>query len=144
VRNLLLRYPNVVAYVAGHTHRSDAKPYEHPSRPSGFWEINTPSLIDAAQQLRAIELMSNRDGTLSFFGTILDHGARVNTPRPGTAAGLSARQLASISREVSFNDPQTSADEGLGERRDRNVELLLRDPRRLARRGDRLDGTATT
>ncbi len=131
VRSLLLRYPNVVAYVAGHTHQSDATPYSHPSRKGGFWEINTPSLVDPAQQLRTIELMDNRDGTLSFFGTIVDHAAPVRPPRPGSASGFSIGQLASLAREVAFNDPQTDEQEALGTRRDRNVELVLKNPRRL-------------
>jgi hypothetical protein len=49
---------------------------------------------------------------------------------------LSLRQLASLGRTLSYNDPQRleiedEADDTdkLGERRDRNVELVLRDPR---------------
>jgi hypothetical protein len=43
------------------------------------------------------------------------------------------RRLASISRELAFNDHQASHDErgeggGRGSREDRNVELIVRDP----------------
>jgi hypothetical protein len=81
--------------------------------------------------------MDNRDGTLSIFGTVLDHAG---APDPGTAAtpGRSVPLLASISRELSFNDPDadeqpdpgTEESDGSrrGRRSDRNVELLLRNP----------------
>ena len=70
-----------------------------------------------------------RDGTLSIFGTILDHAAPIAAPAPGTAAAtLTDPQVSSISRVLSWNDPQ--ADEShLGRRQDRNVELALLDPR---------------
>jgi hypothetical protein len=65
--------------------------------------------------------MDNRDGTLSLFCTLVDH-----------AGG----GLASLARTLSWNDPQREGVEGSegqadkrGARRDRNVELLLRDPR---------------
>ncbi len=45
------------------------------SRSSGFWQINTASHVDWAQQSRLIEPMNNRDGTLSIFTTILDQAA---------------------------------------------------------------------
>jgi hypothetical protein len=127
VRDLFLRYPNVIAYVAGHTHRSDVTPYGRAGR--GLWEINTPSLVDPAQQLRTVEVIDNRDGTLSLFGTILDHSAPVRPPAPGGASSFTPRQMAALSRELSFNDPQVDPSEGLGQRSDRNVELLIDDPR---------------
>ncbi len=115
VRALFVRTPNVVAYVAGHTHANRV------TFQGGFWEINTASHIDWPQQSRLIEIMDNRDGTLSLFGTLVDH-----------AGG----GLASLARTLSWNDPQREGVEGSegeadkrGARRDRNVELLLRDPR---------------
>jgi hypothetical protein len=110
---LFLRHPSVIAFVAGHEHDNRIKPY-----PGGFWEIVTASHIDWPQQSRLLELVDNRDGTLSIFGTVLDHGAR---------------GLASIARELSFDDPQAlSGENGTRDRRggpaDRDVELLVRDP----------------
>ena len=73
--------------------------------------------------------MDNRDGTLSLFTTILNHAAPVAAPAPGTAAAtLTDAQLGSISRVLSFNDPQRDADHP-GGRDDRNTELVLLDPR---------------
>jgi metallophosphoesterase (TIGR03767 family) len=135
VRALLDATPNVVAYVTGHTH-ANAIRFWRAEHGRGFWEINTASHIDWPQQSRLIQLMDNRDGTLSIFGTILDSAAPQAAPAPGPAVGLTLDQLVSLGRTLAFNDPQKLDDEGggqlsdkRGERRDRNVELLVRDPR---------------
>ncbi len=75
--------------------------------------------------------MDNRDGTLSIFGTLIDHAATLATPRPGTpAAGFSTETLAAVGRELAYNDPQVGVEDGAeGRPEDRNVELLLADPR---------------
>jgi metallophosphoesterase (TIGR03767 family) len=137
LRDLFLRFPNVVAYVAGHTHENHLTPYR--GRRGGFWEINTASHSDFPHQSRLIEIMDNRDGTLSLFGTLLDSAAPINPPPSGDATAFNEAQLASISRLIAANDPQGKGvpnpgyDPGLGRRRDRNAELVLADPRRLAR-----------
>ena len=126
----------MIAYVAGHTHANRVDFYRG-RKGRGFWQINTASHIDWPQQSRLIEVMDNRDGTLSLFGTILDSAAPAAAPAPGTdALGLSTPQLASLGRTLSVNDPQREGLEGsggdapkLGRRADRNVELLVRDPR---------------
>ena len=133
LRDLFLRFPNVVAYVSGHTHENAIDPFINRRSKTGFWQLNTASLVDPPQQLRAIELMDNRDGTLSIFNTVIDHAAPAAVPAPGTsAASFSNDQLASISRAASFRDPQESFRKKRGGRNDRNVELLLRDPRTLS------------
>jgi metallophosphoesterase (TIGR03767 family) len=135
VRALLAAHRNVITYVAGHTHANEVRFFKG-RRGCGFWEINTASHIDWPQQSRLIEVMDNRDGTLSIFGTVLDAAAPQAAPAPGPAMGLGLRQLVSLGRTLSYNDPQRretedEADETdkLGERRDRNVELLVADPR---------------
>ena len=127
VRALLLRYPNVVAYVAGHTHDNRIDLIKRGR--GGFWQINTASHADTPQQSRLIEVMDNCDGTLSLFTTVLDHAAPIAAPAPGTAAaGFTETQLASVSRVLAWNDPQ--AERGArGRTLDRNMELVLRDPR---------------
>ena len=128
VRALFLRYPHLVAYVAGHTHDNRIDLIKRGR--SGFWQINTASHADTPQQSRLIEVMDNRDGTLSLFTTVLDHAAPIAAPAPGTAAaGFTDRQLASVSRVLAWNDPQ--AERGArGRTLDRNMELVLRDPRK--------------
>ena len=136
VRALLAGTPNVIAYVAGHTHANRVD-FLRSRGGRGFWEINTASHIDWPQQSRTIEVMDNRDGTLSLFGTLLDSAAPAAAPPPGDATGFTPAQLASLGRTLSFNDPQREGLEGSGgdaekrgRARDRNVELLVRDPRR--------------
>jgi len=139
LRDLFLRFPNVVAYVAGHTHRNDLSPWVRRDRRGGFWEINTASHADWPQQSRLIDMVDNRDGTLSLFGTILDSRAPISPPTPGATpqqvSAFSTANLASISRVLSFNDPQRDGttpgtSDGAGEKNDRNAEMILRDPRR--------------
>ncbi|MDA0169366.1 metallophosphoesterase [Solirubrobacter taibaiensis] len=127
VKALLLKYPNLVAYVAGHTHDNRIDLIRKGR--GGFWQINTASHADTPQQSRLIEVMDNRNGTLSLFTTVLDHAAPIAAPAPGTAAaGFTETQLASVSRVLAWNDPQ--AERGArGRTLDRNMELVLRDPR---------------
>ena len=126
---LLLAHSHVVAYVAGHTHEHKVTPFARTGG-GGFWGIETSSEIDWPIQSRLIELMDNRDGTISIFGTLIDHGGSISTPPAGTpAAALSPATLASIGRELAFNDPQNGGGTGIGTPGDRNVELLLPDPR---------------
>lgn len=126
---LLLAHPNVVAFVAGHTHENHVTAFRGPHG-TGFWGIETASEADWPQQSRLVELMDNRDGTLSIFGTSLDTPVPAAAPPAGDASGLTDAQLASISRELAYNDPQLGGGTGEGARGDGNVELLLRDPRR--------------
>lgn len=127
VRDLFLRYRNFVAYVAGHTHDNDIQLFKKGR--TGFWQINTASHADFPQQSREIEVMDNRDGTISLFTTILDHAAPTTAPAAGTAAAsLTDAQLGSLSRVLSWNDPQRDPNHQ-GGRDDRNTELVLLDPR---------------
>ena len=96
--------------------------------------------MDWPQQSRIIDLVDNADGTLSLFGTLVDHGGPARPgPRPRRAgATLSPREvewLASVARELSYNEPDAeNGREGRPDRRgtraDRNVELLLPNPYR--------------
>jgi len=128
VRDLLLRFPNVVLWVNGHTHRNTVIPHRAPAG-GGFWEVNTAAHIDWPQQSRVLELVDNQDGTLSIFGTILDMAA------PATRRKLdSPTALASLARELAGSDWQSRArpvpgeDGRRGSVEDRNVELLVPAP----------------
>jgi len=147
VESLLHRFPNVILWVNGHTHRNAVRPRpdllsRHPSRLSGhprghpslrrgtrgFWEVTTSSLIDWPCQARMVEIVSNGDGTLSIFCTMVDHAA---PPDPPSADGL--LRLASIHRELAANDPHAGIASGRqGEPSDRNVELVMAVPFPLA------------
>jgi metallophosphoesterase (TIGR03767 family) len=137
VRDLLLRFPNVVLWVNGHTHRNTVIPYSRPAGgafPGGFWEVNTAAHIDWPQQSRIVELVDNGDGTLSIFGTLIDSAAaESNQGRLDSTVALAA-----LSRELAGNDWQSRArpvpgvDGRRGAVEDRNVELLVPAPFRLS------------
>lgn len=132
---LLHRYPVAIAWIAGHSHVNDVTPYPD-GHGHGFWSVRVAAEADWPQQARLLQLFDNRDGTLSLFGTIVDHASAPTAPAPGTdASTLGPADLASIGRTLSYNDPQTGAREcspeacGEGGPDDRNVELLIDDPR---------------
>ncbi|MBW3649606.1 MAG: TIGR03767 family metallophosphoesterase [Actinobacteria bacterium] len=127
IKALLHRFPNVIAWVNGHSHRNQVLPHPDP-RSGGFWEILTSAHVDYPSQARLVEIVDNRDGTLSVFGTLVDHLAPA-AAAPG-ATGL--LDLASLSRELSANDHQRDHAKALGTAEDRNVELLVAAPFQLA------------
>jgi metallophosphoesterase (TIGR03767 family) len=137
---LFNQHPRVIAYVAGHSHEARVAPVTREG--GGFWEIKSPAVVDWPAQHRLIEVMDNRDGTLSMFGTLLDHDGPATAPASGTsAAGLDPEVLASIGRAISYNDPQAGpgVDGEVGPEgapTDRNVELLIADPRAGAAQDD--------
>ena len=133
---LMADHPNVIAYVAGHTHEHQLLPCGTP-RTSGqsnrrfcgdqlWWEINTSAVADWPHQDRLIEVMDNRDGTLSIFGTVLDHASPATAPGCRERLELHRSQLATIGRTFGFNDPQSGPPHGEGDPQlDHNVEMLL-------------------
>ena len=133
IEDLFLRYPHVVAYVPGHTHENRITPFERESGdPGGFWELNTSAIADWPQQQRVIDLMNNNDCTLSIFSAVSDHASNVGIPGAGNAGGFGRSQLGALGRNFSFNDPQSSRNTNPpseGTEDDRNVELVLPDPR---------------
>jgi metallophosphoesterase (TIGR03767 family) len=121
IKALLLEHPNVVAWVNGHTHRNEILAHKNDAGTAGFWEINTASHVEFPQQARLIEFLDNRDGTLSIFTTMVDHaGPAAYEGELGNTLGL-----ASLSRELSANDPQERGTGRTGAAADRNVELLV-------------------
>jgi metallophosphoesterase (TIGR03767 family) len=134
---LLQRHHSVIALVAGHSHRNRITPYPR-SGGGGFWEIVTSSHTDWPQQSRIIDLTDNGAGTLAIGTHVIEQSS---PPRPGKRVRSRGRllcskevtRLASIARELSFNDPQAeNGEDGTRDRRgtalDRNVELLVPNP----------------
>jgi metallophosphoesterase (TIGR03767 family) len=156
VRDLLLRYPNVIGWVNGHTHVHTITPYARAADgpvPGGFWEITTASHIDWPQQGRLVELVASADGTLAFRTTVLDSAApavigydefrphaQTNPTLAAEATGgpVDPLALASLSRELAANywqrrsgndaDADPGGGPGAGTPRDRNVHLPLPSP----------------
>jgi metallophosphoesterase (TIGR03767 family) len=134
VECLFLRFP-VMAYVVGHVHRNRILAYRAPETSRGFWEIATAAHTDYPQQARLLEIIDNGSCAISIRTSVVDHGA---PPRPGPRPRRAGRLLsmaevewlASVGRELAYNDPQENpAGARRGARNDRNVELLARDPR---------------
>ena len=135
---LLLRYPNVVLMVVGHTHRNVVIPHARGSYTSlgnrvlgdgGFWEVSTASHIDWPAQSRLLEIAAG-DGVISIFTTMLD---LASAPDPGGDL-FSPTGLASVARELAYNDPTEKAKHNVadtdrhGDLDDRNTQLLVPAP----------------
>ncbi len=123
---MLLKYPVVVGWLNGHTHLNQILAHSDGER--GFWEITTASCIDFPQQQQVVELVDNRDGTLSIFTTVLDHASPAVPGSSGSAADLASR-----SREFAANDWAENPMMRRGSPLDRNTELLLKAPFDLSR-----------
>ena len=121
----ILRYPNVVAWVNGHTHTNELAAHRRTDGPpGGFWEITTASHVDWPQQARVVEIVDNRDGTLSLFGTMIEHAApAVVDPQATDPVGL-----AGLARELGANDASANPAAKAGDLLARNVELVLPSP----------------
>jgi metallophosphoesterase (TIGR03767 family) len=155
---LLHRFPNVILHGAGHTHEN--RVWARPGRKAdpaktlpgtGYWEVNSSAHADWPMQSRTIEIVDNRDGTLSIFGILFDATAparacktesetgciawsddSTNEKALGAPSKINEEYLAAVAREVGWQDPQEGATLG-GEQRgrdnaDRNVELLVTNP----------------
>ncbi|MEU7060339.1 TIGR03767 family metallophosphoesterase [Streptomyces sp. NPDC046197] len=117
---LLSGHRNVLAWVNGHVHKNVITAHSAPGGHS-FWEISTASHVDHPQLARIVELVDNKDGTLSVFTTLVESAA----PHRTDFADLSQTGLAALYRELSFNAPNANTTPA-GSPRDRNTELLLK------------------
>jgi metallophosphoesterase (TIGR03767 family) len=128
IEALLHRFPNVIAWVNGHTHDNVVTPRPDPAgRTAGFWDIGTAAHVDWICQCRTVEVCLRVDGRLSIFCTMVNHAAPAD---PAATSGV--LRLASIHRELAANDFQFGfGSKGPGKVEDRNVELLLLAPRWL-------------
>ena len=124
---MLHRYPVLVAWLNGHTHINTITPHVRQGG-GGFWEVTTASCVDYPQQQQLVELVDNRDGTMSIFVIALDHAA----PPAWTPGDLSQVGLASLSRELSANAWLNKPALLAGSPLDRNVELLMPTPFELS------------
>ncbi|MCX4990905.1 MULTISPECIES: TIGR03767 family metallophosphoesterase [unclassified Streptomyces] len=117
---LLASSGNTLAWVNGHSHKNQITPHAAPGNRS-FWEISTASHVDFPQLARVIELVDNKDGTLSLFTTLVESAA----PHATDFSDLTQTGLAALYREISFNTPGARTDLS-GTSRDRNTELILK------------------
>jgi hypothetical protein len=139
LRALVHRFPNVVAWVNGHTHTNGVQARRDPLDPGrGFWEITTCSVMDWPCQARLIELADDGHGTMSVVCTMLDHDGVIAEAGVGAAEGWSGPLLAGLHRELAANVPFAGPESPLaGSPADRNVVLRMRAPFPLGRAGVR-------
>ena len=104
----------------GHIHRNEITPHSAPDGRS-FWEISTASHVDYPQLARVIELVDNKDGTISLFTTLVESAA----PHRTDFSDLTQTGLAALYRELSYNAPGANLTLG-GDANDRNTELVLK------------------
>jgi metallophosphoesterase (TIGR03767 family) len=117
---VLNRHANVLAWVNGHIHRNLITPHKA-SNGNSFWEITTASHVDYPHLARIVELVDNKDGTISLFTTLIESAA----PHRTDFADLSQTGLAALYRELAFNAPGASKALA-GDTTDRNTELVLK------------------
>ncbi len=121
--SMLQEFPNMVAWINGHTHINTITAHAKPEG-GGFWEITTASCVDYPQQQQMIELVDNRDGTMSIFTTVLDH----DSSAAWTSGDYSQTGIASLSRQLAANSWQFEPLPRQGSALDRNCELLMPAP----------------
>jgi metallophosphoesterase (TIGR03767 family) len=131
--------PTVVAHIDGHTHENSVRevrcdsltaPLPGTGTQGSFWEISTAAHIDWPQQARLLELVADDAGDLVLVSTVVDHAG---PPRTDTdLAGATVEDLASIGRELAYDDPQAAL-AARGDPEDRNVIIDLHRPAPQAR-----------
>jgi 3',5'-cyclic AMP phosphodiesterase CpdA len=138
LEDLLCRHDNVLGHVDGHEHANYVLSHkcEDPGQGQNpFYEISTAAHIDWPQQSRMIELV-NDGGSMSLVLTMLDHAGPAVAGGPGAgpdsdpasgSAGAEPLRLASIGREIGYNDYQADRS-AAGDRTDRNVIVPLGKP----------------
>jgi metallophosphoesterase (TIGR03767 family) len=127
VEAVLARFPNLVAWVDGHTHTNTITAHPgHRAVGGGWWEITTASHVDWPQQARIVELAEDTaTGTVVIAATVLDHDGLLD---PRTGALDEVATLAGWSRELSANHWQRVGEaaepRGRGGPGERNVLLV--------------------
>ncbi len=128
IQAMLVKYPRVIVWLAGHEHRHHVEWVGEKEEEIGFWHIETSSHIDWPQQSRCIEIVSNRGGDIYIGLTVIDH---VGGTEYGE--GESPIELAALSRLLSANvwqkreslGAKVSPDWALGEIHERNTVLRI-------------------
>lgn len=123
VEQLLHRFPNVVLWVSGHTHRNLIT--ARPGTTGGYFEIVTSALAEWPSQARLIDIELHGAGSeapaLLVRTTMVDHAAPVSPSEP-----WDLWNLASLHREISANEvDRVAGEDAPGGLQDRNVELVI-------------------
>lgn len=128
IRHMLLKYPKVIAWLAGHEHRHHVEWIGDVEEVNGFWQIETASHADWPQQSRTVEIVTDESGDYYLGLTVIDHAAGIDY-----GAAITPLEIAALSRTISANvwqkRPELGAKHGidwwLGRATDRNVVLKI-------------------
>jgi metallophosphoesterase (TIGR03767 family) len=98
ITEMLLKYPQVIAWLAGHVHRHHVEWIGPKIEERGFWQIETASHADWPQQSRTIEIVQSDSDEIFIALTVIDHAA-------GATYGQaqSTLEMAALSRLISAN-----------------------------------------
>jgi metallophosphoesterase (TIGR03767 family) len=116
--------PNVVGWIAGHTHINRVTRFQGAGHT--LWSVETAAHVDWPAQARIVEIVESGD-TIVLRLTIVDHAGPV-TRDEVLAERDPVLKLAGIHRELAANDPQHDYASALGPAEARNVELTVRAP----------------
>ncbi|MCX6430612.1 MAG: TIGR03767 family metallophosphoesterase [Actinobacteria bacterium] len=128
ITTMLLKYPRVILWLAGHEHRHHVEWIGSEVGIKGFWQIETASHVDWPQQSRTVEVVRADDGDIYIGLTVVDHAGPAKYEETQTPIGI-----ASLSRTLSANVWQKREELGAkhpfewaeGRVDDRNVVLKI-------------------
>ncbi len=98
ITEMLLRYPQVILWLAGHEHRHHVEWIGSEVGVKGFWQVETASHIDWPQQSRTVEVVRGEDGNIYIGLTVIDHAGPARYEETQTPIGIAA-----LSRTLSAN-----------------------------------------
>lgn len=112
MKQLIGSYPNIVAFIGGHTHRHAVAAEigglygDHP----GYWNIETSGMLDLPQESRIVEMWLTEDGSKAFF-----------------ALDPIGHQF-QLAKDLAATDPDEDAEANTGDPDDRRVLLWFDVP----------------
>jgi 3',5'-cyclic AMP phosphodiesterase CpdA len=131
LKNALMSYDNVIAFVDGHTHVNKIVA-ETAGNGKGYWDINTCGVADWPQEWRRITVRDNGDGTGTIVCTMHTYSPEILTQEKYQMTDPVTKQLLPVVydigvpiRTVSEEENDVSAAGGV---QDRDVNLAFAIP----------------
>lgn len=128
IEAMLIKYPQVIAWLAGHEHRHHVEWVGPEIESIGFWQIETASHVDWPQQSRTVEIVRDAQGEIFIGLTVIDHLGGENygqAQSPVEMAALSRLLSANVWQKRDALGAKHPADWALGEPHSRNTVLRI-------------------